>query len=1187
MSILTNITSSNSAANSKFMKVFDTNKDYALKLENAFATTTDDKGGRDHFISMSNDIDRIKNMYAPVPMKSILEPDLTNINAVINNIQNNENLRKWVISVFCTFIYAFDNTNKLDVFPIPFNIVNGDVVNKVPNSEFIEVWHQKFNKNTENDNHYSGFDFNTNNNSLNILAFSADGYSDMIGCYSNDYLVIPLKEMALQGENVKPWKKTYNKLMSRGKDFINTINDTLSLHQLILLKCSAMSIAQVPNISKSLQLIAAIIGSRVKTEGINLDDVNINPMKKIGDVELFQIIDVINTDDLISNTLNILCTNDGNCYSTYPFTEIMIDALTNQVGTLSNISLAVDSVTDTSGKRITGATICARYTSKFVFNAPVAGNQKQITYFKDITKKYSPENIKNIIAMPTLCMYPNLSVDYEDQCCKYTYLSCEGALIMGEPLVNINNVSLQNGTFKASITAGAGKSIIFNGNGSESKIVDFGNKPKLKTQSASVLEHFIGLSDELGNKDFGYIINLRNSNAQEDTPALLCSNGAKINISFAKTAPAPNGTFKAYVDFGSSSNYMAYAINNGALLQDIIKDNCTMRMLLIDYNDESKKTYKSFINDPRETNLSKFPSSSIIYNPYDGIRNMYIYKDAWMPITKTSSEFAMLGIKVQPSMKTTLINGATEASPNIIINNLCYIIACNAVVNNCNIVNILPSLPSEDYLRNISNLWNSAILNIKAIFPNLTINNLLVLKQKEFLYESVAISNGTVGAGVNVLQINIDIGDGTTDMSAMITNGAGKMDMCGYSSIGYAGKNLIKTVLKDILNSTDKKTAIHLFKGMYAKNDNPTDDIAMNFGNPLLVPKNNMVKDYCGRVNNLINNFFNSDEKESRKKKPEISWENNIIDILDISDMSRDIDMKVASNLILRYMLLMPVIKDFILTAIKIAGSNVIKGTTTINIDFYGGAAKGIDLLSVIDPRKTNARDMLTNYFINELKNYAVNVNVPQIDSKYSLVKGLANIPVVSDGKGGFTIGAGAANIAQINWDNVNPKNSSIFGETDNIHKDAEKFNFASLADCKGSPAIAQATNDAKIYNHTSYYDNPNDPFDELSAYFYDEIFNKLIDNSDGVSDCIEIIIGDFIKEASNNMKSDARKELITGASNNSFYRATHSNIYPEMIKNSIFMFTISELLSKYHNGYQTTGKIDNFNSAGTYKFGS
>lgn len=1177
MSILTNINPLD-VADSKFMSVFSDNKTYASELEKAFAT--DNKGGRDHFISMSNDIARIINLYKPVQMQNILEPNVENINDVIDNIQNNENLRKWVISIFCTFIYAFDDENTLDVFPIPFKTINGAVVDKVPNSEFIEVWHQKFNKTVGNDNHYSDFDFNTNNNSLNVLAFSEDGYSDMIGCYSNDYLVIPLKEMALQGENVKSWKKTYNKLMARGKDFINTINDILNLRQRVLLRCSAMSIAKVSGISKSLQLIAAIIGFKVNTDGITLDGITISPMKKIGNVDLFKIIDVINIDDLISSDLNILCANNGDFYSTYPFTETMIEALTNQRGSLSNISLVVDSVKDNSGTKINSAVICAKYTSKFVFDAPIDGNQKEVMYSIDITKTYNPEHIRNIIAMPTLCMYPNLSVDYEEQCHSYTYLSCEGALIMGEPLVNVDNIPLQNGTFKVE----SGKSIIFKEKGS-SKTVDFGNKFTLHTQSVSVPEHFIGLSDELGSKDFGYIMNIRNSKAKEDTPALLRSGGADVNISFEMNASPPSGTFSAYVDFGSSSSYMSYAIG-GALLPGIIKDNCTMRMLLIDYNAESKKTYKNFINDPRETDLNHFPSASIIYNPFEGVNNMYVYKDAWMPITKTSSEFAMSGIEVQPSMKTTLINGATEPSPNIIINNLCYIIACNAVVNNCDTVNILPSLPSEDYLKNTKTIWNNAILNIKAVFPKLTVNNLLVLQQKEFLYESVAISNGIKGEGVNVLQINIDIGDGTTDMSAMITNGAGIKDMCGYSSIEYAGKNLIKTVLKDILNSTDKSTAVHLFKGMYAKNEDSTDSMAMNFGSPLLDPKDGMVKDYCGRVNNLINSFFNPGSQGSRKNKPEVSWENNIIDILDISNMDSNVDMKVASNLILRYMLLMPVIKDFILTAIKIAGDDVTKGETTININFYGGAAKGINLLSVIDPRTTNARNMLNKYFINELKGYAVNVNVPPIDSKYSLIQGLAKIPIVPDGAGGFIIGAGAANIAQINWGNVNPKNSSIFGEANNIHKNAEKFKFVSLADCEGKPNVAQAKNDAKIYNHTSYYDNPNNPFDELNAYFYNEIFNKLIDNSDGVSDCIEIIIGDFTKNASDRMKSDARGELLPGMPNNSFYRATHSNIYPEMIKNSIFMFTISELLSKYHNGYQTTGKIDNFNSAGTYKFG-
>ena len=1185
MSILANINPLDNAK-SKFMKVFDKNNQCATEFENAFST--DDKGGRDHFISIFNDITHVTNLYTPGA--DILNPPPANIDFIIDKIQNNENLRKWVISVFCAFIYAFDNNNAINVIPIPFKTITGTVTEKVPDSEFLEIWQQKFNNHANNDNCYGNFTPDINNNSLNILAFSEKvTYSDMIGCYSKEYFVIPLKEMALQGEKIKPWKKTYNKLMACGENFINRINDMLNLRQKVLLRCTAKSIANDAASTKSLKLIAAIIGAKINIDGVVLNGVDISPMKSIGNVELFRIKDMIDIDNLISGKLNILCATDGEFYSTYPFTETMLTALTSRVGKLTDLSLVVNSHQNVTGKEIENAVINARYTSEFVFDAPIAGNEKRVIYSMPIEKVYKPENINNIIAMPTLCMYPNLSVDYEEQCHKYTYLSCDGALIMGEPLVNVTNTSLQNGSFKAAMSNGAGRSTIFSGDGFASKTVTLDNTFTIRTQSASISEHFIELSDDLGAASFGYIMNIRNSNADKDVSALLhSSKNEKVNISFDQNAPVANGDFNAYIDFGSSSSYMAYAIG-GALLTDIIKDDCTMRMLLIDYNEESKKKYKNFINDPRETNIKHFPSASIIYDPFSGVNDMYIYKDAWMPITKTFSEFAMSGVSIQPSMKTSLIKDLTEKSPNIIINNLCYIIACNAVVNNRRTVNILPSLPSEDYLGNMKTLWDNAILNMKAIFPNITINNLLILKQKEFLYESVAISNGTAGVGVNVLQINIDIGDGTTDMSAMIIDGLGNKDMCGYSSIEYAGKNLIKTALKDILNSTDKSTAIHLFKGMHAQKENPSDALAMNFGSPLLEPAVGQIDNYCGRVNNLIDNFFEPGPTGSRKSSPEVSWENNIIDILEISNMRGGIDMKVASNLILRYMLLMPVIKDFVLTAIKIAGTKMTKGVTTINIDFYGGAAKGIKLLSAIDNRTPNAEDMLKSYFYKEFDGYAVNVSVPPIDlgidSKESLIKGLANIPFTPDGAGGFHLGAGAANIAQINWGKVNPKNSAIFGEEDSVHKGTEKFNFVSLADCSNAPDVAQRENNSKIHSQLSYYNNPNNPFDELSEYFYNEIFGKLIDNSDGIADNIEIIIGNFINGASENMKNTAKKELLPGTPNNSFYRATHSSIYPEMIKNSIFMFTISELLSKYHGTYKTSGKIKNFDDAGTYKF--
>ena len=67
--------------------------------------------------------------------------------------------------------------------------------------------------------------------------------------------------------------------------------------------------------------------------------------------------------------------------------------------------------------------------------------------------------------------------------------------------------------------------------------------------------------------------------------------------------------------------------------------------------------------------------------------------------------------------------------------------------------------------------------------------------------------------------------------------------------------------------------------------------------------------------------------------------------------------------------------------------------------------------------------------------------------------------------------------------------------------------------------------------------------------------------------------------------------EILNAGDANSFYKATHSRIYPEMIKNTIFMFAVSKLLSKFHGGFRKDHpirKVDDVNEIGgiSYTFG-
>lgn len=1193
MSILANINPLGVAETDRFIQIFNTNSQYATNLVSAFGNGNN-ADERDHFIGMFNDIDNITNVYASNPN------DATNLGNVINDIQRNKKLRSWVSAVFCAFIYGYDNDNKIDIYNVPFKVSDGINFVPVPDTKFLDIWRKKFNQRTGgggNDNVYNFFPndavktANINNNGLNFVTFvsGSSDYPDLLGCFSQKYFVIPLKEMFLRGQPISAWKNTYQTLISKGDRFITDIDKILNIRQKTLLALSAASIMASPNAASSLKLIASIINSKIDISCVNLTGVTLSPMKAINDVNFYKINDIIDIDNLISGELNIMyIKNDngfGEFYATYPFTNAMIKSLESNKCSIEGLSLNIKSGTSHTGMTVEEATISLVYKSTFMFASPVEGaSDIPITFSLPIEKKYTPDKINNIRAMPTICMYPNFAVNYENNCNKYTYFSCSEVGIMSENITNLNPIDLSNGKFKVSLNRGEGKSVIFAGTGAyaQSTIIDTNNL-RLLTHTASAVDHFIELSDQNGMGNFGCIMNMRNTGATDDVPALMSAN-VSADISFAPpTIPSSPSKMSAYIDFGSSSSYMAYKIGTApSLMPDIINNDCTMRMLLVRH--DKTGIYKKLVNDPRilKKNQKQFPSASALYDKNRGITDMYIYKDAWMPITNTFSEFSSSGITINPSMKTSLVSNAGEISPQIIINNLCYIIACNAVSMNCNVVEIVPSLPSSDYFNNLQTIWADAIRNINSVFPNLEINNIITLNPVELLYESVAISNGISQKSPNTLQINIDIGDGTTDMSAMITTAGGVTEMCGYSSVNYAGKDLIKTVISDILSTASADTATNLMKGMYSDKQ-----YAKNFREPLLKPNTSALTDeYLGKINSLIENFFAGSVK---KNPPESSWENNVVDILAISRLHNDIDQKVAANIILRYMILMPVIRDFILTSIKIAGDKVRKGQTTINIDFYGGGAKGITLMGIVDKRSVNSKAILESYFAKELSGYSVNIDVPPdtkgIDSKETLIKGLTTIvPIANNGR--FVHAGGAGNVAKINWGSINPKNSSLFGEPDNPHCGTGNFNFVSLSQCDDNPVEAESENNMKIQDAESYYQDTSNTFDELNNYFNNEIYDKLIDNHDGVADVIEMLIKKFTSKASPKMKSFSHRELINGHPGNSFFVATNSNIYPEMIKDTIFMFVISKLLSEFHNGYKSDGLIQALGDVTSHEFG-
>ena len=130
---------------------------------------------------------------------------------------------------------------------------------------------------------------------------------------------------------------------------------------------------------------------------------------------------------------------------------------------------------------------------------------------------------------------------------------------------------------------------------------------------------------------------------------------------------------------------------------------------------------------------------------------------------------------------------------------------------------------------------------------------------------------------------------------------SGEKNVCGYSSVEYAGKNIMKRTIRDVLTHTTRANAEIMLRG------------TPSYQAMFTVKEASDENKYRDCVSNLLNDFYEADGK--LRDEPAIQWENDVMDILSITRLSSKLDQKIAADLIMRYLILMPVIKDFINTS--------------------------------------------------------------------------------------------------------------------------------------------------------------------------------------------------------------------------------------------------------------------------------
>ena len=1164
---ISNINTRSVQVNGRFAPIYDDKDSYADALLEKFPNATNNTGS-DHFVSSYNALDNMMKLWDPA------SPD-NNLDQVKQMIEQSQALQRWFIGLLCAFIYGCDDTNVLQLHSI--DITSAPI--------FLKRWKEKFLIGAENDNDCEAFHFGVDNFVL-VTFGNANAYTDWLGCYSKKYFLLPLKEYNITGNETVEWRKKFNVLEKYGSRLFEGLGEGGTLinraHRVIL-RLTADSILANTAAPDALRLAAKLIEKYIANKITFPAGVKIGFRKQFQtDVALFKLYRLKKryTEAFFDDEIAVGMNDEGTIYATYPFTAGMIEMLEQKSLEITDLKLVTATHSGPDGSTyIDKATISGLSTARFVFED--AGNNDQIYPYADaFTKEYSSSNMKIIRNIPTFCVYPNLPVHKEDRCTAYTYLTNTSSFILDSE--DLNGVSSDrtldlssNAYFHADFD-GSGQKKIFDGANKKSTLID-GKKIDILTREGTKCSHFVGLYDQ-NNTYCGIIVNFTDAEGIQ-LPALMKS-GDTMKFSFVSPEDySPNGEFFAYVDFGSSSSCIKYQVNAGALHegQGVVEKSSTMRMVLAQY--APKTDYKYIINIPSDYTKSTFPSVAVNYDAENTVPDYYPYRHHWMPLANSASDYESIGVHLATSNKVALIdgvrNGAAANEPNTIITNIVYMVACNAIVNDCSAVTIVPSLPSEEFADSLKQVWASAIQVIKSRFKFNTFDTVLDAEGRHFLFESVAISLGGPPPGQNTLSINVDIGDSTTDMTAIYIDSQSNRNICGYSSLNYAGKQMIKSTIRDVVcNTLNPDHLRHVLKGQVP-----------GYGEPLFACDPGKENLYNSLMDGLINNFYDGNRL---KTKPQDFWENNVVEVLGISKMRADADQKIIANFIARYLFLLPVIVDFIKTSMKLAediGESTYK-IKTIYINFYGGGSSGLELINALDRRPNNIYKHIENYFKNAFTGLTVQMDVKG-SSKDSLVDGLATLDTsFSVQSNSFIVKAPAA-VNNVSWEKVNPRQFEEFGAS--VHKDALYRQFERTEDTS-----SDQTNNRNIFEDpASYFAVPEDmegtktmndiACEEFLEFFKKEIYDGMIDNGDVRRDPIEELFKGFVKDVNEILLYDIKADAVNG---DAYNRAVlSSSIYPEMVKNAIFMFTASDMLSKHHGEIPET-RIKNAATAGNYSFG-
>ncbi len=930
---------------------------------------------------------------------------------------------------------------------------------------------------------------------LGVYSLEKGEEHTVIGCCSEKFYILPAVEIQRTGA---AWEELYDKLLT-APQIRTALRTGISKVIAVRLLYSAKSLEG----SAVFRFLRNLITDCIAPDIAATYREN-TPCQHIGNMDLFCTTGSVMPEAALADDIYLTLTH-GKYRAFYPFSPEFANAVDIATASVDKISLRV--LLSDAEKPAHGAVVSGTFRGQVQFNDPNTGDVSVVPYLFHENKRYDQSHLHFADTAGTFCMYPDLPVEYEDRCSKYVFFS------------NLN--STVTGRSEEAVPAFSDRAVIsaFTGD----KLCVFESNRQL---------HTIPVKSSISDAYAGYVLNLRRCNRDPLSPLL--PDFETVQQIDASHEPAnPSGRMYVYIDFGSSSSVIGYKYGNAGAFQtkSIMGRTSPVREILGQFD---RRSYYGYLNFPSFYDQVDVVSSTILKFSDDDEKGMpFPFRFGIVPFVQHLSYFENIGMEVHTSHKESLSRSVIRPHTKAILMNLCFAALCRAVDENCEEAVLLPSFPNVSYEGNYKNLLDMILEEIHGtIFPDLKTMHLLGCRDSYLLYESIAVSNSSVYLGDRTLTVNVDIGDLTMDLSAVyydFRDGVHTKTVCGYSSLKYAGKQLLKRSVCDML----------LQIGARAGEENSAAEMKAfltgeNGEKAVLAPKRGEdLEDYQVLVELLCRKFKPSKLQDGLPA--DHSWESIFTEMLGKCEVAPDdCDGQLKADLLLRYAVMMPVIRRFIETSVK---NCELTQMPAISICFYGGGSKGIQLL---DRLTSDFRLKMSAYFTQCFGNCSI--SIPEDAAKIRLLSGLEKPEVFEENDGRINVKL-AAFRSNSDWSRINPKEINYIRS----RMRAEALPFS---DDDTPEKRQQKRHDPQFFlkaadGFTGWKQYVQEAISAFTDGEIAELLNKALDHVEKDPKIVNAI----------------KASLVSGESDSAFIMAADSDIYPEMIESVAYLLETGRVM--------------------------